>query len=156
MIKISDIIRAIADAIDNSGDVRAVADRYKLGLRLIVGHLAEGDMQADDHRAVIAVGFAPTEYDLGYVAERVAPIAVRVLCWDKDAAVDGVREDYIGALAASDLCHEIAEAVRGIAGLGDDLLSAGVTMDSSGWPLTVGTIALSVQWPVALNSEATL
>jgi hypothetical protein len=156
MIKLSDIIRLIATTIDDSAAIREAAARWKEGYRLLVGHLPDEPLQPEDNRVAIGIGFATGEYDLGYVQTREAPIAVRVVAWDRQIDTDGTREDYNGTLAVSDLCHLIAEAVKGITGLGDDLLSATVALDASEWPLVKGTIALSVQWPVALNSEATL
>jgi len=156
MIKLSDIIREIATTIEASADIRAAAERWKSGYRLLVGHLPDEPMQPEDDRVLIGIGFATGEYDLGYVQTREAPVTVRVVAWDKEVDADGVREDYNGTLAVSDLCQLIAEAVKGITGLGDDLLSATVAIDAAEWPLVKGTIALSVEWPVALNSEATL
>jgi hypothetical protein len=156
MILHSDILSAVADAIEASADVRATVARYRLGYRLLVGVAGEQEMQAEDNRAVIAVYAGDTAYDLGYIQERTAPAVVRVAVWDKEVAADGVREDYEGVMACLDLCHYIAEAAKAITGLGDDLLQAAVTVDATAWPMTVGTIALGYSWPVALNSEATL
>jgi hypothetical protein len=156
MILHSDILDAVADAIEASASVRDTCARYRLGYRLLVGIPGEQEMQAEDNRAVIGVFAGDTAYDLGYIQERTAPAIVRVAVWDKEIEADGIRENYQGVAACSDLCHYIAEAAKAITGLGDDLLQAAVTIDAAAWPMTVGTIALGYSWPVALNSEATL
>jgi hypothetical protein len=155
MIKISDILRAIADAIEADASVKKICERWANGYRLIVGHVAQEDLQAEDDRIVISIGFAG-DYDLGYVQERTAPVTIRVAAWCKETHEDGVREEYIGSLDISDLCHEISEAIKNISGMGDDLLSASVQINTDAWPHVVGTITASITWPVGLNQEATL
>ncbi len=156
MIYISDILKLIGDTIEADAAVVRALSRYEGKYRLVIGHAADQDMQTEDARAVISVYQSADPYDLGYVTERAASIDVRVSVWDKDQDEDGIRESALGSLACSDIVHAIAEAVKGIAGLGEDLGSAQASVDASAWPLTVGTLALSVTWPVALASEATL
>lgn len=156
MILLSDIMRAIADAVEASADIKAIADRFPNGYRLVVGRLADGALEPDKDRITIGIGFSDTPYELGYAQQREAAFTVRVAVWDKETDADGIRDEATGALVCSDLCHRIAEAVKGITGIGDDLTAAQVSIDASGWPMTVGTTALTVTWPVGLNQEATL
>ena len=156
MIYLSDILRAIAGAIETDSGVARALSRYEGAYRLVVGHAAEQEMQSEDARVVISVYQSAEPYDLGYVQERTASVDVRVSVWDKEQDADGIREDALGALACSDIVHAIAEAVKSISGMGDDLGGAQAVIDAAAWPHTVGTLALSVTWPVALASEATL
>jgi len=156
MIYLSDIIRAIAQAVEKSAAVARALDQFRDGYRLIIGHPAEQEMQVEDHRAVISIYQSAEPYDLGYVQTRAATIEIRVSVWDSLQDADGIREDALGALACSDVLHVIAEAVKGIPGMGDDLLSAQAAVDAANWPHVVGSLSLSVEWPVALATEATL
>lgn len=155
MIKITDILESIADAIEASADIQTILKRYEGAVRILQGKLATEEAQVDDKRVTISIA-SPDAYDMGYIQTRQAPVTVRVDMYDNEIDSDGIREKYTGIINATNLMHYIAEAVSGISQLGNDVLSARVSVDTERWPVITGTAEFSIDWPVGLNQEASL
>ena len=153
MIRRSSILRDVADAIESSTDFREAVDGFGGQYRMLLGMPANEDLQTDSRVVTVAVAFGEEPYDAGYVQTRTADVLVRVMVYDKTVDKVGGREEYLSILTCHDLCQYVAESARGISVLGDHVLGAAVTVSAESWPLAVGEINISVDWPVTLGAD---
>jgi hypothetical protein len=156
IIKLSDIMRLIAKTIDGDDELRGLCREAEQGVRIMLGHPGDDLMQPSDKRVLITIAPSESGYDLGYIAERVAAVRIQVRGYNSAVPSDGVLETYDITLLVMDICQRIAQAIRDIDGLGDDVLQAVMTIDTAQWPVVNGILEVGINWPVALASEATL
>jgi uncharacterized protein (DUF1330 family) len=153
MIKRSDILRAVADAIEGAATVQEIVEKAGGQYRMLVGHAADGELQGDSRQVVVAVAFGEASYDVGYTETRQAAVRVRCMVWDKQVEAVNGREEYESVLDCHDLCQAIGEVARTIANMGDHVLAAEVEVSGDQWPLAVGEVNITVEWPVTLGPD---
>ena len=149
--RMSGILLAVADAIKASPEIAGFAAE-KDDLLIIVGRTINEGFDATAHKLTLFV--SPSEgYDLGYAPERSAPVRIVATIYDGEVKeADGLSVHRSGMIA-SDIGDAVADAIRGIECLGDNLLECSVIVDSEVWPHCAAIIECVFTWPVGLAKE---
>ncbi len=148
MITITQVMREVANAIHASADVRRYCERYGKDMTITLGIDPEGKpLMVEDNLPLLSIWPGSEPYNLGYSGEdRVIPIRLRWATFDKDAPaeleVDAAIVEYADVINCDNIGAAIVDAIVGISGLGDELKTANYVIDSSLWPMCVGTCDL--------------
>ena len=159
MIRVWNVMEAVASAILASGDVQSICAPYKAGLSVLLGYSGEAHLCGDGEGPVVSILGSDQPVDLGYSGEatRDVPVVLRWRVFDKSAHVDGDVTRYIAAQTAHELGDAMIDAIRGITGLGDELKQAQVIIDASEWPDVTGeaNLVFALSRGLAMEPEVT-
>jgi hypothetical protein len=131
----------IANAIENSSDVREALDFSDKPMQLYVGHDAGAELEKID-APVISISPMDQGVDFGHFARsRDIPVLVRFSLSDNEVTDDGVRKTFRGMISLDKLANAILTAMQSIDGLGDELTKADVYLEpTENFPLCSGRI----------------
>ncbi len=143
MIKLSQVLRLLADTVLADAGVSAICDKFSKPQRIYIGHAAEEALQPAD--SCVRISFvAGDEYEMGRPGgEREIPVKVTVDLTTQDTEQRGRVAEFIGPTRLDELCAAIVEAIYAIENFGDELTGAKVTSETSQtWPVCRATIEL--------------
>ena len=155
MIRLWEVIEAVASAVNANHEVQSICSGYGKPLNLLLGFDGDKPLYAEDSGPIVAITPSDQPYDVGYTGDgnRVASIAIRWAVFENAASVDGTITRYDGVKTCDDLGSAILDAVRGIAGLGDEVTEATMAIDTDEWPNVVGIAQVVFGMARGLNAE---
>jgi len=156
MIKMTDIMDFITNAIEKDSNINGILNAYKNHAAIFQGFMPVEFSEVNDNTVYIFV--IPTGADeFGYTGEtRDLNFQIKVHLYNNNIVDDGVLRKHVATEDLIDLLYYIAVAIKSVETIGDHVVGAKASYDLEAWPVVKGTLEIRVELPVGLNAEAEL
>jgi len=156
MIKMSDILNLISDAIERNSSINEILSRYPKHSTIFEGGSPLEFNQIDENSVSFFIMPAGVD-EYGYVSGlRELNFKVAINLYNKELINDGILKKYTATEDLIDLLYYTAVALKEIATIGNHIVSAKATYDLDEWPAVKGILDVKIELPVGLNAEVEL